>query len=160
MTTLKTFLAVGILLCLPLMVQAQSKSVDKLYNKYKEDKDFFHMDLAGNFLDFAKGWNINFDEVNLETITESLERVRLFKLPTTASDAKADFRNLSEGLKKEKFDLLMETSEKDSGVAIYSTGKNQMKGLVVMIRSKADKEYMVIELEGSFDKKTLAKITK
>jgi hypothetical protein len=29
-----------------------------------------------------------------------------------------------------------------------------------MIMSKADKEYMVIELEGSFDKKTLAKITK
>lgn len=160
MTTLKTFLAVGILLCLPLMAQAQSKSVDKLYNKYKGDKDFFHLDLAGSFLDFAKGWNINLDEINMETITESLERVRLFKLPSTSMDAKTDFQNLTEGLKKEKFDLLMEASEKDSGVAIYSTGKNPIKSVVMLIRSKTDKEYMVIELEGSFDKKTLAKITK
>src|SRR5690606_30655426 len=98
---------------LALTAQAQSKSVASLYNKYKSDKDFFHMDLAGNFLNFAEGMNLKFDETNLEALTQSVERVKLFKLPVSGSAAKADFKTLQKGLERERFEVLMEMTEKN-----------------------------------------------
>ena len=72
----------------------------------------------------------------------------------------ADFRKLSKGLDKEHYELMMDATDKDSGLSIYSKGKDMVDGLVLMIRSDNDKEFMVIELEGRFDQKTLAKVGK
>ena len=58
-----------LLIALPGAVHAQSKSVDQLYKQYKGQENFFHLDLAGNFLDFAKGWNLEIEEANLDAIT-------------------------------------------------------------------------------------------
>ena len=55
---------------------------------------------------------------------------------------------------------MMDATDKDSGLAIYSKGKEAVEGLVLMIRSDNDREFMVIELEGRFDQKTLATIGK
>lgn len=146
--------------CLPLSLFGQSKSVDRLYNQYKGEESFFHLDLAGNFLDFAKGWDIDIEEANLSTITESIDRVKLFKLPVSGNQARADFRKLAQGLQRENYELMMEAEEKDSGVSIYSLGQSSLRGLVLLIRSNEDAEYMVIELEGKFDQKAMAKVGK
>lgn len=139
-----------------LTAQAQSKSVDALYNKYKSDKDFFHMDLAGNFLNFAQGMNLKFDEANLEAITQSVERVKLFKLPVGGNVAKADFKTLQKGLERERFEVMMEMSEKNSGIVMYSKGGNKIKDIILLISGDGDSDYMVIALEGQFDAKTIA----
>ncbi len=136
--------------------QAQSKSVDALYNKYKSDKDFFHMDLAGNFLNFAQGMNLKFDEANLEAITQSVERVKLFKLPVGGNVAKADFQTLRRGLEREKFEVMMEVSEKNNGIVMYSKGGNMIKDIILLISGDGDADHMVIALEGRFDAKTIA----
>lgn len=146
--------------CLPLSLFGQSKSVDRLYNQYKGEESFFHLDLAGNFLDFAKGWDIDIEEANLSAITESIDRVKLFKLPVSGNQARADFRKLAQGLQRENYELMMEAEEKDSGVSIYSLGQSSLRGLVLLIRSNEDAEYMVIELEGKFDQKAMAKVGK
>jgi hypothetical protein len=153
-------IALILLFSLPSVLHAQSKSVDQLYQQYKGEENFFHLDLAGNFLDFAKGWNLEIEEANLDAITESIERVKFFKLPVGGSRAKADFHKLSKGLNKERYELMMDATDKDSGLAIYSKGKEAVEGLVLMIRSDNDSEFMVIELEGRFDQKTLATIGK
>ena len=134
--------------------QAQSKSVDALYNKYKSDKNFFHIDLAGNFLNFAQGMNLTFDEANLEAITQSVERVKLFKLPVDGHAAKADFGILQKGLEKEKFEIMMELNEKSNEVTMYSKGGNKIKDIVLLISGL--EEHMVIALEGEFDAKRIA----
>jgi len=146
--------------CLPVSLFGQSKSVDRLYNQYKGEESFFHLDLAGNFLDFAKGWDIDIEEANLSAITESIDRVKLFKLPVGGAQARSDFKKLSQGLQQENYELMMEAEEKDSGISIYSLGERSMKGLVLLIRSNEDEEYMVIELEGQFDQKAMAKVGK
>ena len=135
---------------------AQSKSVDALYNKYKSDKDFFHMDLAGNFLNFAEGMNLKFDQANLETITQSVERVKLFKLPVSGNVAKADFKTLQKGLERERFEVMMEVSEKNSGIVMYSKGGNKIKDIILLISGEGESDYMVIALKGEFDAKTIA----
>lgn len=147
-----------LLFSLPLSLFGQSKSVDRLYNQYKGEESFFHLDLAGNFLDFAKGWDIDIEEANLSAITESIDRVKLFKLPVNGDQARSDFRKLAKGLQRENYELMMEAEEKDSGVSIYSLGQGSMKGLVLLIHSNEDGGYMVIELEGQFDQKALAKV--
>ncbi len=145
-----------LLSCFALMAQAQSKSVDVLYNKYKSNEDFFHMDLAGNFLNFAEGMNLKFDEANLEAITQSVERVKLFKLPVGGNVAKADFKTLQKGLEKERFEVMMEVNEKDSGIVMYSKGGNKIKDIILLISGDGESDYMVIALEGEFDAKTIA----
>lgn len=135
---------------------AQSKSVDALYNKYKANKDFFHMDLAGNFLNFAQGMNLKFDEANLEAITKSVERVKLFKLPVSGNVAKADFRTLQKGLERERFEVMMEMSDKDGGIVMYSKGGNKIKDIILLISGDGDSDHMVVALEGEFDAKTIA----
>ena len=140
-----------------LTAQAQSKSVDALYNKYKSDENFFHMDLGGNFLNLAQGMNLKFDEANLEAITQSVERVKLFKLPVSGNIAKADFKTLEKGLKKEKFEIMMELSEKNSGIVMYSKGGDKIKDIILLISGDGNADHMVIALEGEFDAKTIAK---
>ncbi|KEO73405.1 DUF4252 domain-containing protein [Anditalea andensis] len=150
----KLFLA-ALFLAINISVFAQSKSVESLYNKYKNDKDFFHMDLGGNFMNFAKGLNISLDEDNMQTIAKSVERVKFFKLPTGGT-AKSDFTALQKGLVKERFELMMEVSEKKSGVTMYSKGGNKIQDIIILIAGEGS-DYIVLELKGDFDAKTLAK---
>ncbi|MEX2569620.1 MAG: DUF4252 domain-containing protein, partial [Cyclobacteriaceae bacterium] len=111
----KIIFIMACLAILPVSLFAQSKSVDRLYNQYKGQEEFFHLDLAGNFLDFAKGWDIDIEEANLSAITESIDRVKLFKLPVSGDQARSDFKKLSQGLQRENYELMMEAEEKDSG---------------------------------------------
>ena len=160
MKNVKNIIVLSLLIGLPFSLFGQSKSVDRLYNLYKGENSFFHLDLAGNFLDFAKGWDFDIEEANLSAITESIDRVKLFKLPVSGDRARSDFKKLAQGLERENYELMMEAEEKDSGISIYTLGQTSMRGLVLLLRSNEDAEYMVIELEGKFDKKALAKVGK
>ena len=88
---MKKSIVILLMMGITYLSSAQSKSVETLYNKYKSDKEFFHMDLAGNFLNFAEGMNLNLDEGQMSAITKSVERVKLFKVPVNGSVAKADY---------------------------------------------------------------------
>jgi len=149
---------IGVLMVFSVMTQAQSKSVASLYEKYKSDEDFFHLDLAGSFFDFAEGFNIDFDEEGFKAIAKSVERMKLFKLPVGREIAKQDFKALQRGLRKEKYDLMMEVAEKGSNIAFYSRGGDVISDLVLLIGGDSDDDYLVIELEGAFESKKLAKV--
>ncbi|MCH7397424.1 DUF4252 domain-containing protein [Belliella sp. DSM 107340] len=137
---------------------AQSKSVEALYQKHKSNPDFFHMDLGGNFMNFAKGFNINLDEDQSSLLTKSLEKVKFFKLPAVAS-SKAEFMGLQKGLEKEKFDLMMEVSEKNNNVMIYTKGNSKINDIVLMVNDK-NSDFIIIELKGDFDSKMLSEVGK
>ena len=51
-----------------LTAQAQSKSVNALYEKYKSNDDFFHLELGGNFMNFAEGFKIDIDKNDMATV--------------------------------------------------------------------------------------------
>jgi hypothetical protein len=137
---------------------AQSKSVDALYQKHKSNPDFFHMDLGGNFMNFAKGFNVNLNEEQSSLLTKSLEKVKFFKLPTQSS-SKAEFLGLQKGLEKEKFDLMMEVSEKNNNVMIYTKGNASINDIVLMVNDK-NSDFIIIELKGDFDSKMLSEAGK
>jgi hypothetical protein len=138
-------------------VQAQSKSVKALYEKYKSEDDFFHLELGGNFMNFAEGFKIDIDENDMATVAKSIEKLNFFTLPDHASNAQQEFKTLQKGLEKERYDLLMEASEgKKGGVVVYSKGGNTISDLVVLVGGD-DGELIVVELKGTFDQELVAR---
>src|SRR5690606_10286840 len=79
-------------------VQAQSKSVKALYEKYKSEEDFFHMELGGNFMNFANGFKIDLDQNDMATVAKSIEKLNFFTLPDHADDARMEYKTLQKGL--------------------------------------------------------------
>ncbi|WP_114751589.1 DUF4252 domain-containing protein [Pleomorphovibrio marinus] len=130
----------------------QSKSVDKLYQQYKDHPELFHLDLGGNFLGLANSFNFNLDKDLSQSLTKSMEKVMMYKFPKANSTK--DLDNLVKGLKRENFELLLEAGKPSDGVAIYAKGGNRIKDLVLLVQSE---ELMVFEMLGDFDPELLSK---
>jgi len=139
-----------------MVAQAQSKSVKALFEKYKSEDDFFHMELGGNFLNFAQGFKIDIDENDMATVAKSIEKLNFFTLPDHADDTRQEYKALQKGLERERYELLMEASEGKGGVIVYSKGGNKISDLVVLVGGD-DGDLMVVELKGSFDQELVAK---
>ena len=141
------------------MANAQSKGVDALYQKYKANDDFFHMDIGGNFMNFAEGFNVKLDEAKVDGIIQSLERVKLFKLPENSPYGKTEFKTLHKALLKENYEVMLEASDKGNGILIFTKGDKLVSDVVVLLNDKGG-DLMVVELHGNFDSKALAEAGK
>lgn len=146
------------LLAVVFTTQAQSKSIATLKDKYKANEDFFHLELGGNFMNFAEGFKIDIDEDDLATVAKSVEKLNFFTLPESSSNL-AELKSLQKGLEKERYELLMEASEGKAGVLIYSKGADIVSDLVILVGDEKEGELMVIELKGKFTQESLAKAT-
>ncbi|WP_209332442.1 DUF4252 domain-containing protein [Lunatimonas salinarum] len=131
-------------------VFGQSKSVDALYQKYKSSEDFFNLDLSGNFLGLAKSFNVTINEADQKKISQSMEKIRLFKIPGTAEVLSNEYNALKKSLQKERFEVMMEAGKRNEGVIIYGKGGARIKDIVLIVRDE-DGELMVIEAVGDFD---------
>lgn len=152
----KLFLTIALIGAV-MAAQAQSKSVKALYEKYKSEEDFFHMELGGNFMNFAEGFKIDIDKNDMATVAKSIEKLNFFTLPDHVDDARLEYKALQKGLEKERYELLMEASEgKKGGVIVYSKGDDTISDLVVLVGGD-DGDLMVVELKGKFDQELVAK---
>lgn len=139
-------------------VQAQSKSVKALYDKYSSNDDFFHLELGGNFMNFAQGFKIDIDKNDMATVAKSIEKLNFYTLPDNSDQNKIEYRALLRGLEKERYELLMETTDKNSGITIFSKGSAKISDLVVLV-SGDEGSLMVFEMKGLFDQELVAKAT-
>ncbi len=151
----KLFLSLA-LIALVMSVNAQSKSVASLFEKYKGDDDFFHMELGGNFMNFADGFKIDLDKNEMATVAKSIEKLNFFTLPDNADQSQAEFKSLQKGLERERYELLMEAAEGKGGVMIYSKRANKISDLVVLVGGD-EGDLMVVEMKGTFDQETISK---
>lgn len=153
----KHLLTLG-LCALMFAANAQSKSVAALKDKYKSNDDFFHLELGGNFMNFAEGFKIDIDENDIATVAKSVEKLNFFTLPE-GSESLAEFKALHKGLDRERYDLLMESSKGKSGVMVFSKGSNLISDVVILVGDEKEGNLMVIELKGTFTQEALAKAT-
>lgn len=140
------------------MANAQSNSVAALKDKYKADDDFFHLELGGNFMNFAEGFKLDIDEDDMATVAKSVEKLNFFTLPENSNNY-AEFKALQKSLEKERYELLMEASEGKGGVLVYSKGASIISDLVILVGDEKEGDLMVIELKGKFTQEALAKAT-
>jgi hypothetical protein len=141
-----------------LVAQAQSKSIASLKDKYRGNDDFFHLELGGNFMNFAEGFKLDIDEDDLVTVAKSVEKLNFFTLPEGPGNI-AEFKSLQKALEKERYELLMESSEGKGGVLIYSKGANIISDLVILVGDEKEGDLLVVELKGKFTQESLAKAT-
>lgn len=146
------------LMAFVLGVQAQSKAVASLKEKYKTNEDFFNLELGGNFMNFAEGFKIDIDEDDMATVAKSIEKLNFFTLPE-GSDNYAEFKSLQKGLEKERYDLMMEVADSDGEVLVYSKGSSIISDLVILVGDEKEGDLMVVELKGKFAQEALAKAT-
>ncbi|MFN3997998.1 DUF4252 domain-containing protein [Algoriphagus sp.] len=139
-------------------VNAQSKSVAALKDKYKSNDDFFQLELGGNFMNFAEGFKIDIDKNDMATVAKSVEKLNFFSLPK-GSESYSEFKSLQKGLDRERYELLMETSGGKSGVLIYSKGASTISDLVILVGDQKEGDLIVIELKGKFTQEAIAKVT-
>ena len=153
---MKKLLLTLTLFSLILGVQAQSKSIASLKDKYKGNEDFFHLELGGNFMNFAEGFKIDMDKNDMATVAKSVEKLNFFTLPDGAP-AMTEYKSLQKSLSKENYDLLMEAAEGKSGVMIFGKGARTLSDLVILVGDEKDGGLIVVELKGSFTQEMLAK---
>ncbi len=139
-------------------VQAQSKSVASLKDRYKTDDDFFHLELGGSFMNFAEGFKLDINEDDLATVAKSIEKLNFFTLPASSNNV-AELKTLQRALEKERYELLMEATEGKGGVSVYSKGAKIISDLVILVGDDQEGDLMVIELKGKFTQESLAKAT-
>ena len=139
-------------------LHAQSSSVANLKNKYKSNDDFFHLELGGNFMNFANGFKIDIDKNDMATVAKSVEKLNFFALPDGAN-AMTEYKALQKGLEKERYELLMEAAEGKSGVTIYSKGAAIISDLVILVGDEKEGDMIVVELKGNFTQEALSKAT-
>lgn len=146
------------LLAIVYATNAQSKSVASLKERFKSDKDFFQLELGGNFMNFADGFKIDVDKNNMATVAKSVEKLIFLSLPKDNSNY-TEFKALQKGLERERYELLMETAGGKSGVIIYSKGASIISDLVILVGDNKKGDLMVIELKGKFTQEALSKAT-
>ncbi|GAB3229521.1 DUF4252 domain-containing protein [Algoriphagus aestuariicola] len=141
-----------------LAAHAQSNSVAALKDKYKTEEDFFHLELGGNFMNFAEGFKVDIDKDDMAAVAKSVEKLNFFTLPD-GPNSFAEFKALQKGLEKERYELLMEASEGKGGVMVYSKGAKIISDLVILVGDEKEGDLMVIELKGKFTQESLDKAT-
>ncbi len=149
-------------ICMSLAISpvfSQSKSVAALYQKYKSHQDFFHLDLGGNFMNLAESFNVKLGDGQGESISQSLEKIIMYKIPVKGEAAGVEYLNMRKGLEKERFDVLMEAGKSKSGVILYGKGGSRIKDVVLLVRDDKE-ELMVFEMIGDFDPKLLSEFGK
>jgi hypothetical protein len=153
----KLFLSLA-LMALALSVNAQSKSVASLYEKYKGDDDFFHMELGGNFMNFADGFKIDLNKDDMAAVAKSIQKLNFFTLSDNANSSGVEFKSLQKGLERERYELLMEAAEGKGGILVYSKGGNTISDLIVLVGGD-EGDLMVVEMKGTFSQEAIAKAT-
>jgi hypothetical protein len=153
---MKKLIGTVLLFSLVLSLKAQSKSIEVIKNKYKGNEEFFHLELGGNFMNFAEGFKINMDKGDMATVAKSIEKLNFLTLPD-GSQSVAEYKSLKKGLEKEKYDLLMEAAEGKSGLMIYGKGDRTLSDLVILLGDEKKGNLILVELKGSFTQEMLTK---
>ena len=154
---MKNLLLSSCLLMLALSVQAQSKTVTSLVQKYKGEKEAFHLELGGNFMNFADGFDLKLDENELETVVKSIQKINFIALSEKHWQNGIEFKSLKNGLEREHYELLLEAVEGKDGVMIYGKGAQSISDLVVVV-SGSEGDLTVAEFKGSFEEKLVFRV--
>jgi hypothetical protein len=141
---------------LALSVQAQSKTVASLVQKYKGEKEAFHLELGGNFMNFADGFDLKLDENELETVVKSIQKINFIALSEKHWQNGIEFKSLKNGLEREHYELILEAVEGKDGVMIYGKGAQSISDLVVVV-SGSEGDLTVAEFKGSFEEKLVSR---
>ncbi|MCG6186808.1 MULTISPECIES: DUF4252 domain-containing protein [Maribellus] len=145
---------------LPMAVLAQKSPVDKLFEKYANQKGFTTVSISGKLLSFAAQFDTG-DEATKDLLA-SLRGVRVLSVEDDELNKNIDFYAELErdGFFKDKdFEVLMEVTEDDEVVRFLAkdAGNGKISDLLLVVGGD---DNALISISGIIDPENIGKITR
>jgi hypothetical protein len=144
---------------LPMAVLAQKTPVDKLFEKYANQKGFTTVNISGKLLGFAS----QMDTGNKETsdMLSQLKGIRILSVEDDELNKSLDFYGELEKdgfFKNHDYEVLMEVTEDDEVVRFLAKdgGNGKFSDLLLVVGGD---DNALISISGIIDPKNIAKIT-
>lgn len=156
MKKLVLFLAV----VLPLAAFAQKSPVDKLFDKYANQKGFTTVNISGKLLGFAA--QIETGDQATSDLLSGLSGIRVLTVEDDELNKKLDFYeelNKDGFFKNNNFEVLMEVTEDDAIVRFLAkdAGNGKISDLLLVVGGD---DNTLISISGIIDPESIGKITK
>jgi len=148
---------------LPWVVQAQTEVIEQFYEKYRQDERFSRVYISPKLMQMAGGFlNSNMDQKDedAENLLELITKVKGIRILSAEKiGGIALFNEAMEDLKKDLYEELIDVRDKHCSLKFMVREEGGRIKELLMV-SGSTSEFMVVELEGRFDKKLLAKVGK
>ena len=155
MKKLLMFLAIMV----PMALFAQKSPIDKLFEKYANQKGFTTVNISGALLGFAS--HIETGQDGVGDVLKGLNGVRILTVENDELNKKLDFYKELEAdgfFKNHDYEVLMEVTEENEVVRFY--GKDAGEGkLAELLMVVGGDENVLISIRGVIDPKDISKIT-
>ena len=153
-------LVVFIALILPMAVLAQKTPVDKLFDKYANQKGFTTVNISGKLLGFAA--QIDTGDESTSNMLSSLNGIRVLSVEDDELNKNLDFYDElnKEGFFEDNdFEVLMEVTEEDEVVRFLAkdAGNGKISDLLLVVGGD---DNALISISGIIDPANIGKITK
>jgi hypothetical protein len=145
---------------LPMAVLAQKTPVDKLFEKYANQKGFTTVNISGKLLSFASQIDVGNDEAS--NIMAELKGVRILTVEDADLNKKIDFYAELERdgfFKNHDYEVLMEVTEDNEVVRFLAkdAGNGKISDLLLIVGGD---DNALISIRGMIDPENIGKITK
>lgn len=145
---------------LPMAVLAQKSPVDKLFEKYANQKGFTTVNISGKLLGFASQIETG-DQATTDILSE-LKGIRILTVEDDELNKKLDFYVELENdgfFRNNQFEVLMEVTEEDEVVRFLAkdAGNGKISDLILVVGGD---DNALISITGMIDPKNIGKITK
>jgi len=145
---------------LPMAVLAQKNPVDKLFDKYANQKGFTTVNISGKLLGFAA--QIETGDEETQELLSGLSGIRVLSVEDDELNKKLDFYAELENegfFKNNNFEVLMEVTEDDEVVRFLAqdAGNGKISDLLLIVGGD---DNALISISGIIDPENIGKITK
>jgi hypothetical protein len=150
------------LVMFPMVLSAQSSSIDKLFDKYSGEEGFTSVNISKSmFAFFAKLEGIEDDDFNeMQEVIDNLDGLKILSCDSKDSRKLENFRDgVNSLLKSNKFEELMVMKEQNSEVKfmIKNEGDDIVELLLIAIE---EDDIAVISFFGIIDLQAISKLSK
>lgn len=145
---------------LPMAVLAQKTPVDKLFEKYANQKGFTTVNISGKLLGFASQIETGDDETS--KLLSGLSGIRILSVKDDKLNKDLDFYeelNKDGFFRNNNFEVLMEVTEEDEVVRFLAkdAGNGKISDLLLVVGGD---DNALISITGLIDPENIGKITK
>ncbi|NQU86366.1 MAG: DUF4252 domain-containing protein [Mariniphaga sp.] len=145
---------------LPMAVLAQKSPVDKLFEKYANQKGFTTVNISGKLLGFAS--HIDTGDEDVSEMLSNLKGIRVLSVEDNELNKKIDFYAELEDdgfFKNNDYEVLMEVTEEDEIVRFLArdAGNNRFSEILLIVGGD---DNALISIRGLIDPENIGRITK
>ena len=162
---MKTTIVITILLLVPVLLLAQSKSLEAFQKKYENDRDATVVIIKGPlFSIFAKlGEYAEEEDKELRSIgklADNIQSMKILSLPTyKVGIEQSEINQLKNNLIAENYEELFSAREGRKTINLFSQGnKSEIRNMVVLVNKKDD--FTIMNINGNLSIKDLAVLAK